>query len=214
MKTVVFDRQGSVLDYWHARIRQHHDDSYRGRAMAKLPEDLWTYSHLIWDSQPSTILEFGSWAGGSALWFADQLEMLVDGGGLVVTVDTLPINPPLDDPRIVVIEGNLHDQQIVDLVHQQVRPGRTMVVEDSAHDHQTTAKVLSSYSDLVASSFWLVVEDGFVDDPDLCRDQYHSRGVLPAIDEFLRSPAGDRFERRDAIYGVTSNVGGWLQAVR
>ena len=47
--------------------------TYRDVPMLKCPFDLALYMQAIWDIKPKTILEFGSKAGGSALWLADVL---------------------------------------------------------------------------------------------------------------------------------------------
>ncbi|WP_365982332.1 CmcI family methyltransferase [Mesorhizobium sp.] len=42
---------------------------------------------LIWELQPRTILELGSYQGGSGLWFADHMSMLCDKPGEVHSFD-------------------------------------------------------------------------------------------------------------------------------
>lgn len=54
--------------------------SYKGLIRLKPAIDLVLYSNLIWELQPRNILEFGSLQGGSALWFADQLQVLCGKG--------------------------------------------------------------------------------------------------------------------------------------
>ena len=48
--------------------------SYKGLVLLKPPYDIVLYSNLIWELRPKTIIEFGALQGGSALWFADQLD--------------------------------------------------------------------------------------------------------------------------------------------
>lgn len=62
--------------------------TYKGLINLKPPTDLLLYSNLIWELQPKTIIEFGSLQGGSALWFADQMQTLC-GGGDVHSFDIL-----------------------------------------------------------------------------------------------------------------------------
>jgi cephalosporin hydroxylase len=213
MNPVEVDRAEPVRDYWRRRLEQHTSDTYHGRRISKMPEDLRAYQHIIWESQPRTIVEFGSWDGGSALWFADQLDALV-GGGLVLTIDMTPIPSWVPDNRIVVVEGDLANPHVMQLIHDQVRNERTMVVDDSAHTYESTTAVLTAYADLVTPPSWLVIEDGVVDEPDLVLDSWTARGVQPAIRDFLASPQGTRFQSENmALYGLTTNIGGWLKAV-
>ena len=204
------DPNESVREFWKRRLAQHMDDTYRGRRLAKMPEDLRTYQHVIEDSQPTTIVELGTYQGGSALWFADQLSIF-GGKARVVTVDIAPVVPLLGDPRIHLLTGDLADPKIVKQVYRLVKGQRVMVVDDSAHTHESTGAALRNYADLVSPGCWFVVEDGIVDDPDLVLDSWHTRGVQPAVEEFLAE--NPRFVRHEmAMYGLTTDIGGWLQA--
>src|SRR6185295_1395830 len=62
---------------------------YKGLLNAKSPVDISLYSMLIWELKPATIIELGSFQGGSALWFADQMQAQLGAG----TVHSFDINP-------------------------------------------------------------------------------------------------------------------------
>ena len=208
---MVYDRP--LLEFYQARLAQStsHTDFYKGREMAKMPEDLRVYQHLIEISRPEVIVELGTYHGGSAIWFADQLDVLC-GGGRVVTVDVNLV--PFGDDRIIPLTGALDDRDVVAAVHAVATGKRVLVSEDSAHTYRTTMAALEHYAELVMTGGWFVVEDAVVDNPDL--NVWHGEGgVVPAIEEFLRVESGSRFVRHDLdLYGVTSNPGGWLEAVR
>jgi cephalosporin hydroxylase len=163
-----------------------------------------TYQHVIWDTRPEVIVELGSYRGGSAVWFADQLRALC-GRGQVITVDTVPLLG-MSDPMVTVLTGDL--RTMADTVRQLVGGRRTMVVEDSAHTYDVTLAALLSYAPLIQRGCYFVVEDTIVD-TDL--SIWPPGGVTRAIDEFLRR--FPRFVRRDlAYYGITMHMGGWLEA--
>ncbi|WP_188394066.1 CmcI family methyltransferase [Mesorhizobium sp. SARCC-RB16n] len=61
--------------------------TYKGLILLKLPFDLALYPRLIWELQPRTILELGSYQGGSGLWFADNMSVLCDIPGEVHSFD-------------------------------------------------------------------------------------------------------------------------------
>lgn len=61
--------------------------TYRGLMLQKTPFDLALYPRLIWELQPRTILELGSFQGGSGLWFADNVSMLCEKPGEVHSFD-------------------------------------------------------------------------------------------------------------------------------
>lgn len=202
-----------LADFYRQRLAQSVSESYRGRKMAKLPEDLRTYQHIIEDTQPEVIVELGTHEGGSAQWFADQSLLLTPrtyGGSVVVTVDTHQRGKPIDDPAIRFIQGSLTDQRVVDEVHREVGGRRAMVVEDSAHTYDITIQALTLYSGLVASGCYFVVEDGAVDEPAIVPGEWHHRGVQKAVTRFCEERPD--FERQWlAPYGITSNHGGWLK---
>jgi len=51
--------------------------NWKGVAFGKSAYCVATYTQLIQELQPKTIIDIGSWCGGSALWFADMTEILV-----------------------------------------------------------------------------------------------------------------------------------------
>ncbi len=48
--------------------------SYRGVPCQKNPFDLALYTKLIYELKPATLIEIGTAAGGSALWFSDLFK--------------------------------------------------------------------------------------------------------------------------------------------
>ena len=62
--------------------RQH----YRGVRILKVPTDLWNYQEIFTERRIEWVLETGTLHGGSALFFADLLE-LAGAPGKVITID-------------------------------------------------------------------------------------------------------------------------------
>lgn len=207
-----------VREFWKRRLQQHHYDFYKGHGLMKLPEDLRTYQHLIDHVRPEIVLEFGTGFGGSAVWFADQLDTFC-GGGKVVTVGNheIPDNTATGrafhaDERITFLMGDLINEEIVAKVHDLCRGKRVMICEDSAHTYSVTTFVMQRYSDLVPAGSWMVVEDGIVDEPEI--SIWNSTGVQPAMRDFLSSEQGQRFRPHHlAVYGITMHFNGWLEAI-
>jgi cephalosporin hydroxylase len=178
--------------------------------MAKMPEDLRTYEHVIWGTKPKVIVELGSGStGSSGLWFADRLDIL-SGGGKVISIEKTG-QVALEDPRITFIHGDLTDQKVAERVADLAGGADVMVVEDSRHDYNTTLAALRLYSPLVKEGQIFVVEDTIVDDKEA--SIFGDHGVLPAVDAFLLEEP--RFVRQNLdLYGITMHSGGWLQATR
>ena len=212
----------AMRDYWRARADQHVHDTYAGVVMSKFPEDLRVYEHLLWLDAPDTVIELGTNWGGSALWFRDRLAALRAYGRIareptVITVDVAQAGPRqtmeacANASGISLVEGDLGDPEVVEMVASLVGQ-RCLVVEDSAHTYETTRAALEGYARFVPAGGFMVVEDGCVDDEELRLPDW-PRGVRPALDEWLASPAGADFTvRRDLeLYGTTCHPSGFLQ---
>jgi cephalosporin hydroxylase len=216
-----------MRDYWLARAGQHVQDVYAGVPLSKFPEDLRTYEHLLWEDAPDTVIEIGTHAGGSALWFRDRLHTLthyrrITREPTVITVDVrqgvarehLGRADPDWPTTITVVEADVRAPDTPERVGALVAAdARCFVIEDSAHEYDTTFAALDGFSRFVPPAGYFIVEDGCVDIDELrARDDW-PRGVLPALHDWLASPAGREFEvRRDLeLYGVSCHPEGFLQ---
>jgi cephalosporin hydroxylase len=209
-----------VRDLWRTHLAQAVFESYAGVPMAKLPEDLRVYEHLLWDGRVDAVVELGSGAGGSALWFRDRLRAYRAYGrnrdALVVSVD-VDISRASDNvggqEGIVLVEGDLHDPSLPDRVAAAVPPAaRCLVVEDGPHTYEATLAGLDGFTRFVPARGWYVVEDGVVDEDALRISDVWPRGVQRAIGDWLATPAGGDFSRRRDLeaYGITTNTSGYL----
>jgi cephalosporin hydroxylase len=216
---------GELRDYWLARAAQHTQDSYAGVPLSKFPEDLRVYEHLLWQSAANVVIEIGTWCGASALWFRDRLRANAAYGRiarpLVVTIDVdlAPARLYVDalDPEhegVVMIEASVDEPGLADRVAELLpADARCLVVEDSAHVYETTRAALDGFHRFVGPDGYFVVEDGCVDIEELRLTPDWPRGVLPAVRDWLKTPAGSAFVvRRDLeIYGVSCHPNGFLQ---
>lgn len=224
---VDFER-GELRDYWIARVRQHEQDSYAGVPIAKFPEDLRVYEHLLWESAANVVIELGASYGGSSLWFRDRLRTMEAYGRIqgprVISIDidasaakarTAAADPTLDS--LITLEGDVTDPampaRVADLLPVDAR---CMVVEDSAHVYETTRAALDGFSRFIPLGGFFVVEDGCVDIDALHWNPDWPRGVLPALHDWLETAQGRCFEvRRDLeLYGITCHPEGFLQRLR
>jgi cephalosporin hydroxylase len=220
----------SLRSYWLDRARQHTADIYAGVPIAKMPEDLRVYEHLLWLDAPDTVIEIGSQFGGSALWFRDRMRTLVAYGRVVRPPCVIAIDVDLSlarealasaDPafsrEIRLVEGDVRDPELPERVARFIAPGsRCFVVEDSAHLYETTLAALRGFARFVPQGGFFVVEDGCVDVEAMRADPSWPRGVLPALRDWLSSPPGADFEvRRDLeVYGISCHPQGFLQRRR
>jgi cephalosporin hydroxylase len=173
------------------------------------------------------VIEIGTQAGGSALWFRDRLLANRRYGGLgrdprVISVDVSHASAREELDRadgdwamtISLVEGDVRKRATVEAVGRLVGPGaRCIVIEDSAHEYDTTLAALNGFAQFVPPGGYFIVEDGCVDVEALRLDPEWPRGVLPALHQWLRTPPGREFRvRRDLeLYGVSCHPEGFLQ---
>ena len=183
---------------------------YRDLPLLKNPFDLAIYPLLLAALKPRTLIEIGTHAGGSALWFADQVP-----GMRVYSVD-LHAPAGVTHPDVTFLEGDAHDlgAALTDSLLRSVdRP--LLVVEDSSHLATTTTAVLDFFDRWLRPGEYIVIEDGILTAMRVA-DAYGG-GPLRAVHEFLARTAG-RYEIDRALcdtFGtnVTWNVDGYLRRV-
>lgn len=139
---------------------------YRGNSIVKCPLDLFMYQEIIWQTRPDLIVETGTHAGGSAVFLADQLDLMVQHEGLrddagLVTVD---INTGVDlpaHPRVTYVEGwSSVDLRTLEYVQSRAeKADRVMVILDSDHSQPHVLKELRAYHEFVSPGCYLIVED-------------------------------------------------------
>jgi len=183
---------------------------YRGVPLLKNPFDLALYPLLLEQVQPATLIEIGSYGGGSALWFADQRPAM-----RVVSID---LEPPAEvaHPNVTFLRGDacalarvLTDEVMASIA----RP--LLVVEDSSHVAGTTAAVLAFFDRWLRAGEYIVIEDGILTAMRVA--ETYDGGPLRAIHEFLARMNGKyEIDRAFCDYfgrNVTWNVDGYLRRV-
>jgi cephalosporin hydroxylase len=191
------------------------DYRYRGIPTLKNPFDLALYPMLLEQTKPRTLMEIGSYKGGSALWFSDLAARL----GFPMEVYSIDVAPPADvtRPGITFLTGDAQDLGATlkdELLESLPRPW--LVIDDADHSRSTTLAVLRFFDKWLRPGEYIVVEDGIV--TDMRVPELYDGGPRQAIQEFLRAH-GDRYaiDRTYCDYfghNVTWNVDGFLRRER
>ena len=193
---------------------------YRGLPCLKSPFDLALYSLLIDTLQPATLIELGSFHGGSGLWFADQFRVR----NLRTTILSVDRSPPprtalLDSAGVAWLQGDVTDLGAV-LPPERLAslPHPWLVVEDSAHTVEATLAVLEFFHRWLQGGDYVVVEDGIVADlaaVDPATYRGYADGPRQAMQAFIQRYPG-RYSIDTSLtdyYGhnVTWNTNGYLR---
>jgi cephalosporin hydroxylase len=194
--------------------RGHLAYSYRGRPALKCPFDIALYALLLWDIKPRTIIEVGSYGGGSALWLADHLRSYgIDGH--VYSIDLLPPSD-LQDPMISFMEGDAeHLDAVLGDVFFDAIPRPLLVIEDSSHMRRTSLAVMQYMHRFMATGEMMIIEDGIVSDLGMASE--FDGGPARAVDEFLAfNGAQWQVDRKYCDFfgfNFTWNLNGYLRKI-
>lgn len=168
--------------------------SYKDIRCLKSPIDLAIYLKLLWDLKPRTIIEIGSQAGGSAVFFSDIAQVF----GLdahIYSIDLEP--PPIEDTRISFLRGDVNQLKATFSEHGLNKCPRPWYVnEDSAHTYQGCLAALHVLADEMLPGDVLAMEDGNLVELGLS-DRYDG-GPNRAIAEF--------FETRPDVFEIMTHI--------
>jgi len=188
---------------------------YKGLKTVKDPFDFALYPLLLWREKPKTIIEIGSYNGGSAAWMSDMMRMF----GLPCAIHSIDINPVtgVSAPGVTFHRGDAY--KLGDLLDDKfmnalARP--LLVIEDADHSVDSTLAVLRFFDRWLRPGEYILVEDSIV--TDMGTAGQFAGGPLVAIERFLAERGGDYAIDRSYcdFFGqnVTWNVNGYLKRLR
>jgi cephalosporin hydroxylase len=174
--------------------------------------DLWTIQETISEVRPALLIETGTNRGGSALFYAQLMDLL--GGGEVVTIDVEVLHE-LDHPRIEFLHGSSTDDAVIARVRERAAAagGPVMVILDALHDRDHVARELELYAPLVTPGSYLLSQDGVIDEIGFFADS--RPGPLPANKDFLaRHPEFEHDRERNERFLLSHHPLGWMRRIR
>lgn len=177
------DLSDELFDVINANKRQHMN--WKGVPMLKSPFDAWILVEMLREIRPRTVIELGAFAGGSALFLADQLLALGVEEATVLSVDNnidrldrTALAAQLTH-RLVFIPGDVRDLASIftpDLLTTLHRP--MLVLEDA---HVDVPGVMAFFDGVLDVGDYIVIEDT-VDD-----------SKMAAVTQALGGPMGEAF---------------------
>jgi cephalosporin hydroxylase len=172
------------------------------------------------------VIEIGTYLGGSALWFRDRLAAFSryrpGPPPFVISIDLdveaahrgISEADPDFRESIALIGADVGTSGLAEQVDSRLPDGsRCLVIEVSAHVYETTMASLTAFARFVPAGGFLVVEDGCVDVEEMRPSPDWPRGVLPALHDWLATPAGQDFRvgRDLELYDISCHPEGFWQ---
>jgi len=162
---------------------------WMGVGTAKCPMDMWMYQEIMFNLKTDLIIETGTYAGGSALFFAQMFDLM--GRGKIISIDIQDFKGRPEHPRIEYITGSSIDPDIIAKLQPAVDAAESVwVILDADHHAPFKLKELELYSPMVSVNSYIIAEDS-------CFDEYpawpeYGPGPAAAITEFISM--NDNFE--------------------
>jgi cephalosporin hydroxylase len=133
---------------------------WRGAALVKDPFDMAIIPQLLAELQPRTVIELGAYQGGSAVWLADNLDLLgIDGHVLSFELDLSRVK--VRHPRVTFFQSDLTN--LATLASAGFGPARMgdlphpwLVIEDA---HVNTYEVLCHFDARMQAGDYVIAED-------------------------------------------------------
>jgi cephalosporin hydroxylase len=183
--------------------------SWLGTPILQNVLDLWTIQETMAEVRPALLVEIGTHRGGSALFYAQLMDLM--GAGRVVTIDIERLHD-LDHPRIEFLHGSSLDPAVVARVREAAAEagGPVMVILDGNHERDHVARELEIYAPLVTPGSLLLSQDGVIDKLALFWDS--RPGPLPANRAFLEAhPEFESDTERNERFLLTHHPAGWMR---
>lgn len=204
--------QQKIVDDFH-RLYDHRSNhtwaniTWQGIPVRKNLFDLWIYQEIIHECKPQTIVECGTYKGGSALFLQHMCDQ--NGFGQVITVDIDKRDNLPKHSLIQYITGDSVDGGIFRDIRSKCI-GRTMVILDSDHSANHVYKELKLYSTLVTKGQYIIIEDTSMGQNTLNTDY---EGPWLGLRNFLVSDKDFFVDKEREKHMFTFNTNGYLKRI-
>lgn len=183
--------------------------SWMGIPILKSPSDMWNYQEILFQLKPSVVVEFGTYRGGSALFFASIMRQLCNSFH-ILTVDINPCEVTARNVQFLIMSST-DDRVSVEI--RKVRdlfPGPMFAILDSDHSKDNVLREMISLRDLTHPGDYLIVEDSNINGHPV----YGAFGPGPyeAINEYFHLHPDDYIHdyQREKKFGFTFATNGFL----
>jgi cephalosporin hydroxylase len=226
------------FEYYTKNPAIMYGSTFFGLVLMQNPADMWIMQEIITEIRPDFIIETGTFAGGSAVYYATILKQ-VNNKGKVITVDIDPkprmvnINKlkkeddvlynrvqEISDNDIEFITSNSVDPALIERLKEQTKNKKVLITLDSCHSYEHVLNELILYSQLVSPGSYLIVQDTFLDDKDEWIEKYAKcpgwkikKGPMEAAKEFLEKNRDFKVDKSRERFLFTFYPSGYLKKI-
>ena len=185
-----------------------------GVPILKWVGDLWNYQEIIHLLRPRLIVEFGSWNGGSALYFADILNRIsANSRVLSVDIDLARIHESAKREKTIEwMQASTADPIVAERIRElrESLSGPVFFIMDSDHSKSHVLAELENIRQITRPGDYVVVEDGNINGHPVLPGW--GEGPYEALTEyFIRCPEDyEHDNKQESKFGFTFAPGGYL----
>lgn len=204
--------------YYHLWFYRSHlwtETLWMGLQTLKSPMDMWNYQEILVSLQPSLIIEFGTWQGGSTLFFAAVMRQIREDF-LVVSVDITDERISArakSDPniRFLTMSSSSDEARLAIERFRKDYPGPIFAILDSDHTKDHVLAEMISLRKVLVRGDYMIVEDSNINGHPVRK--FFGPGPYEAIEEYFQMFPED-YEHdleRERKFGFTAAPKGFLR---
>jgi cephalosporin hydroxylase len=205
---------GEEYHQWYYENRIWEQTTFLGVPALKSVSDLWNYQEILVDFKPSLIVEFGTWSGGSALYFATIMDWVSDDYHILsVDVDHAKVSESVyRNSHIELLQSDTTNPAVAERIRvlRNAHPGPMFCILDSDHHKEHVLSELMELRSMTVPGDYLVVEDSNINGHPVRAD--FGEGPYEALEEYFARYPNDyiRDVRREEKFGFTFAKNGFL----
>jgi cephalosporin hydroxylase len=200
---------------WYYNTGVWQQTTWMGVQTYKSPMDMWNYQEILFSLKPSVIIEFGTWQGGSALFFSSVMQQ-IGRPYVVVSVDIEAFRiseKTKSDPNIRLLTMSSAAPELKETLKdiREKNLGSAFAILDSDHSQQHVLAEMVNLRDILIAGDYLVVEDSNINGHPVAKS--FGPGPYEAIGEYFHKFPGDYdhdFDR-EKKFGFTFAPNGFLR---
>lgn len=205
---------GSEYHLWYYNNSIWLRTSWLGTPILKSVSDMWNYQEIIFALKPSLVIEFGTFCGGSAMFFSSVLRTIGNNYKVLsvdINHDRLDTTAKLDSNIEFLLESSTSPRvarKILTL--REELPGPVFAILDSDHRKKHVLAEMVLLRPLLQTGDYLVVEDGNVNGHPILPGW--GEGPYEALQEYFAQYPNDyeQDRSREQKFGFTFAPSGFL----